>query len=81
VAILGDLTPVLGVMSDNVTNYQAVAALPAFSVFPWLFVIPGLLAAALALFVGVRGQPVLRHRRARAEPQATRIPTSDQGAP
>jgi len=81
VAILGDLTPVLGVMSDNVTNYQAVAALPTFSLFPWLFVIPGLLAAALVLLTGPRGLPGLRHRRRRGEPQATRIPTPDQGAP
>jgi hypothetical protein len=83
VAILGDLTPVLGVMSDNVTNYQAVAALPAFSLFPWLFVIPGVLAAGLVLLVGARGRPVLglRRRPRSAEPKATQIPTPDQGAP
>jgi hypothetical protein len=83
VAILGDLTPVLGVMSDNVVNYQAVAALPTFSLFPWLFVIPGVLAAGLVLLLVALGRPELgRRRRSRsAEPQATRIPTPDQGGP
>jgi hypothetical protein len=71
VAILGDLTPMLGVMSDNVANYQAVAALPDFTLFPWLFVIPGLLAAGLVLLGGTRGQSARRHRLQPAEPQAT----------
>jgi hypothetical protein len=35
-------------MSDNVENYQAVAALPPFPLFPWFFVIPGLLVIGLA---------------------------------
>jgi hypothetical protein len=83
VAILGDLTPVLGVMSDNVVNYQAVAALPTFSLFPWLFVIPGVLATGLVLLLVAIGRPELGRRREprSAEPQATRIPTPDQGGP
>jgi len=52
VPILNDLTPMIGAMSDNVDNYEAVAALPPFPLFPWFFVIPGLLIAALALASG-----------------------------
>ena len=56
-AILNDLTPMIGVMSDNVGNYEAVAALPPFALFPWLFVVPGLLLIALALAAGRRPAP------------------------
>ena len=35
-------------MSDNVDNYAAVDALPSFDLFPWFFVIPGVLVAGLA---------------------------------
>lgn len=52
VSILNDLTPMIGVMSDNVDNYAAVAALPPFPLFPWFFVAPGLLLAGLALGAG-----------------------------
>ncbi len=48
VSILNDLTPMIGTMSDNVDNYQAVAALPPFPLFPWFFVAPGLLLVGLA---------------------------------
>jgi hypothetical protein len=47
--ILNDMTPLIGVMSNNVVNYDAVAALPPFALFPWFFVLPGLLVAGLAL--------------------------------
>jgi hypothetical protein len=68
--ILQDLTPMIGVMSNNVTNYQAVAALPAFGVFPWLFLIAGLLVVTLVLLsaTGIR-MPIRRRLRA-VEPQA-----------
>ena len=56
-AILNNLTPMIGVMSDNVANYRAVAALPPFPLFPWLFVVPGLLVLALALAAGRRPAP------------------------
>jgi hypothetical protein len=46
--ILGDLTPMLGAMSDNVDNYEAVKSLPPFGLFPWFFLAPGLLIAVLA---------------------------------
>jgi hypothetical protein len=46
--ILNDMTPMIGVMSDNVDNYEAVAALPSFRLFPWFFVIPGVILIVLA---------------------------------
>jgi hypothetical protein len=56
VHILNDMTPMIGAMSDNVRNYQAIKALPPFPLFPWFFVIPGVLGAGLAL-VARRGVP------------------------
>lgn len=47
--ISADMAPMIGAMSDNVGNFAAVVALPPFWLFPWFFVIPGLLIAALAL--------------------------------
>jgi hypothetical protein len=47
--ILNDMTPMIGAMSDSVPQYRAIAALPPFPVFPWLFVIPGALVAAAVL--------------------------------
>ena len=46
--ILTDFNPMIATMSDNVDNYQAVDALPSFDLFPWFFVIPGVLVAGLA---------------------------------
>jgi hypothetical protein len=69
VAILGDFTPMLGVMSESVANYQAVAALPDFTVFPWLFVLAGALAAAVALLTGASRPFELRRRAPAAETQ------------
>jgi hypothetical protein len=54
VHILNDMTPMIGAMSDNVTNYEAVAALPSFRLFPWFFVLPGLIVVALAVAAGRR---------------------------
>jgi hypothetical protein len=54
VGILNDMTPMIGAMSDNVANYQAVASLPPFPLFPWFFVAPGLLVAGLAVAAGRR---------------------------
>jgi len=52
--ILNDMTPMIGAMSDNVSNYQAVASLPPFPLFPWFFGVPGVLVAGLALAAGAR---------------------------
>jgi len=60
VHILNDMTPMIGAMSDNVANYQAIASLPPFPLFPWFFVLPGVLVAGLALAGGVsRPRPVV----------------------
>jgi hypothetical protein len=48
VHILNDMTPMIGAMSDNVSSYRAIAALPPFPPFPWFFAIPGLIVVALA---------------------------------
>jgi hypothetical protein len=63
IGILGDFTPMLGVMSNNVSNYQAVAALPAFTAFPWLFAAPGLLTLLIALGVPLAAPPIRRRSR------------------
>jgi hypothetical protein len=68
VGILNDLTPMIGAMSDNVGNYQAVAALPPFALFPWFFVLPGLFIAGLAVAAGPR----------RRTGQAASIPTHNR---
>ena len=47
-SIVGDFAPMVAAMSDNVDNYEAVASLPPFALFPWFFVLPGALIAALA---------------------------------
>jgi hypothetical protein len=57
ITILGDFTPMIGTMSDNVDNYNAVKALPSFKLFPWFFVILGLLVAGLAFATGRSRRP------------------------
>jgi hypothetical protein len=70
IVILQDLTPLLGVMSNQVADYHAVAALPSFDVFPWVFLIAGLLVLALITLRGGRLRlPILR-RLPTVEPQA-----------
>ena len=49
IPILNDMTPMIGAMSDNVDNYDAIKSLPSFKLFPWFFLAPGLLIIALAL--------------------------------
>ncbi len=46
-------------MSDNVDNYEAVDALPSFDLFPWFFVVPGVLVAVFAgLALRTRSDPL-----------------------
>lgn len=52
--ISGEMAPMVGAMSDNVDNFQAVDALPPFGLFPWFFVAPGVLVAATAVRAGLR---------------------------
>ena len=40
-------------MSDNLDNYAAVDALPSFPLFPWFFVIPGVLIVGFAVLAGM----------------------------
>jgi len=56
IPILNDMTPMIGAMSDNVDNYEAIKSLPPFALFPWFFVVPGLLIIALALLPGRRSR-------------------------
>jgi len=63
--IINDMTPMIGAMSDNVDNYDAVAALPSFTLFPWFFVGPGLAVALLAVL-------------AARDPRPRRTPTGDR---
>jgi hypothetical protein len=77
VPILNGFTPVIGVMSDNVVRFSAVAALPPFTAFPWLFVVPGLLVVLVVLVQALRAA---RRRRAAATP-ATRGVGGVVGAP
>lgn len=45
--ISGEMAPMIGTMSDNVGRFAGVAALPPFWLFPWFFVLPGLLVLGL----------------------------------
>jgi hypothetical protein len=58
--ILNNLTPVIGALSDNVDRFQAVAALPPLTAFPWLFALPGALLALVLIAGALR--PVLIRR-------------------
>ena len=42
----------LGVMNDNLDNFAKVKALPPFSLFPFFFILPGLMVAGFALAAG-----------------------------
>jgi hypothetical protein len=55
--ISADMAPMVGGMSDNLDNYAAVRALPPFWLFPWFFVLPGVLVAALAVAAMRRPAP------------------------
>jgi hypothetical protein len=54
VHILNDMTPMIAAMSDNIDNYQAISSLPSFRLFPWFFLLPGVIVIALALLGGAR---------------------------
>ena len=54
VHILNDMTPMIAAMANNIVNYQAISSLPSFRLFPWFFVLPGLLVIVIALVGGAR---------------------------
>lgn len=43
------MAPMLAAMNDNLTRYNGLIALPPFGLFPWFFVIPGVLLILLGL--------------------------------
>lgn len=43
-----DMSDLLDRMDANMGNYAAVAALPPFAMFPWFFVLPGVMVAGVA---------------------------------
>lgn len=53
-AIYDDMGGMLATMGGNLPNFDAVAALPPFPLFPWFFVAPGVLAIGFAAW-GLRG--------------------------
>ncbi|MDX2380702.1 MAG: hypothetical protein QNM02_13200 [Acidimicrobiia bacterium] len=67
-AILADFNPMVAAMSDNVDNYDAVDALPSFDLFPWFFVVPGLLVAGCAAVALRSGSRQRRAETAADEP-------------
>jgi hypothetical protein len=52
--ISSEFAQFLGVMSDNLDNFAAVKALPPFALFPFFFIVPGLLVAGLTVAAGRR---------------------------
>ena len=77
VHILNDMTPMIGAMSDNVANYQAIASLPPFPLFPWFFVLPGLLVVGLA----IAGGSVRRREDGQEVAEGSRSVPNYQGVP
>ena len=66
------MTPMIAAMSDSVPRYQAIRALPPFTLFPWFFVIPGVLSLALRS----RAPGVSRAGRARPDPRPPKLSRS-----
>lgn len=54
VHILNDMTPMIGAMSNNIVNYQAISSLPSFRLFPWFFLLPGVIVILIALLGDTR---------------------------
>jgi hypothetical protein len=53
-SISHEMAPMIGAMSDNVGRFTGIAALPPFGLFPWFFLLPGLLVLGL---VAVASRP------------------------
>lgn len=63
----GDMSSMLDRMRTEIGHYDGVAALPPFPLFPFFFLVPGLLAASLALWTVAglrRGVPTMARHRA-----------------
>ena len=76
VPILNDLTPVLGALSDNVGRFQAVAALPPLTAFPWLFVLLGVLLLAIVALSALAPTALLQ--KSRTPIKEHRVPAPQQ---
>jgi hypothetical protein len=74
VHILNGMTPMIGAMSNNVANYDAVASLPPFPLFPWFFVIPGVIALGAAVLVWT--PPGRTNRATRVSRREAPVPAS-----
>jgi hypothetical protein len=72
VHILNDMTPMIAAMSDSVPRYQAIRALPPFTLFPWFFVAPGVLFAGLAFGARRRVEPTSPEPSPVPEPEPVR---------
>ncbi len=59
--IVGNMTEMMDSMEANIEEYEGVAALPPFPLFPWFFVAPGLLLVAGAAWTWRR--PTARRPR------------------
>ena len=55
--MFGDFNAMVDKMQRNIDNYEAADALPSFSLFPWFFLVPGLLVAGTAIWALRRRQP------------------------
>ena len=74
--ISGEMAPMIGVMADNNANFAGVDALPPFSLFPWFFVLPGILVRLLALRAG-RAAPISGRAALSAHLPPTKEASSD----
>jgi hypothetical protein len=48
---LAHYRPLVTTMNANVDNYAAVDSMPAMSLFPWFFIVPGLLIVLMDLYL------------------------------
>ncbi len=49
-----DMTDLLDTMDTNLGNFDSVSSLPPFALFPWFFVVPGLIVAVTAIVTWFR---------------------------
>lgn len=54
-SISNEMAPMIGTMADSVGRFAGIAALPPFGLFPWFFVLPGVLVLGM-LFLASRSE-------------------------
>ncbi|MEX2292649.1 MAG: hypothetical protein WD691_02580 [Acidimicrobiales bacterium] len=65
--INADMGDMLATMRSNIGRFRGISALPPFVLFPWFFVVPGVITAGLAVAAIVangRGGPTIGYQRA-----------------